>query len=559
MQTMGPKTLLLLSLRLTLLLPKVELQMSYGYDEISGGTFNRFVYSETIQIAALGRPLHPGMLYDCLKDTFIPGVSLWDQAAIQKDMNVQPQPHTHLDFSASDSFSEKTKLMDVSASLKASFLAGLVEVGGSGSYLRDKMSSMQQCRVTMQYKQTTEFKQLTMTQLGHVTYPDVFDQKIATHVVTAVLYGAEAFMVFDQMALNEKDKQDIQGNMDVMIKKIPEVEISGSGNVSLTDDEKKKVEKFSCTFYGDYTLEQNPTSYEEAVLLYKQLPKLLGEDKRKAVPVRVWLYPLKNLNPKAAQLVSEISVELVFRVEAVMGQLQESKMRANDNIRRCDAIKVTDIKDKLVKFQDKLEMYTVTLQQNIRKVLPAIRAGTEGEQKLVDILKFHDNSSFSHDKMREWLDEKESEIGVLESYINSLGGVPIVPPGPELDKVLFDPGSEYISAFTFTSLKYKEPYLSNLHECLASEEFNKMEEICVAHDFSFKAEALPWFRDPEISKRMKGVLAEWNKWPLLLCSWPSLAFHMRDVCNPIISYMSDTTYPGASIFYYFEGKLKDRY
>ncbi|KAJ8362858.1 hypothetical protein SKAU_G00116910 [Synaphobranchus kaupii] len=302
-------------------------------------------------------------------------------------------------------------------------------------------------------------------------------------------------MVFDQMALNAKDKQDIQGDMDVMIKKIPEVEISGSGKVVLTDEEKKKVEKFSCTFYGDYTLEQNPTSYKEAVLLYKQ-------DKRKAVPVKVWLYPLKNLNPIAAQLVSEIVVELVSRVEAVMGQLQD-KMRANDNIRRCDAIKVTDIKDKLVKFQEKLEIYTVTLQQNLRKVLPAIRAGTEGEQKLIDILKFHDDSSFSHNKMREWLDEKESEIGVLENYINSLGSVPIVPPGPELNKVISDPTDNRIMMFTFTSLKYEEPYLSNLHVCLASEEFNKMEEISVAHDFAFKEEALPWFRDPEIYKRMR--------------------------------------------------------
>ncbi|KAJ8362856.1 hypothetical protein SKAU_G00116870 [Synaphobranchus kaupii] len=555
MQTTGPKTLLLLSLRLMLLLPTVELQLQAS--DLQGK-----VYSETIQIAALGRPLHPGMLYDCLKDTFIPGIALWDQAAIQKDMKVEPQPHTHLDFSASDSFSEKTKLMDVSASLKASFLAGLVEVGGSADYLSDKMSSMKQCRVTMQYKQTTEYKQLTMTQLGHVTYPDVFDQKIATHVVTAVLYGAEAFMVFDQTASNENDKQDIKGNMDVMIKKIPSVEISGSGNVILTDEEKKKVEKFSCTFYGDYTLEQNPTSYEEAVLLYKQLPKLLGENKKEAVPVRVWLYPLKNLNPKAAQLESKISVELVFRVEAVMGQLQEAKMRANDNIRRCNAIKVTDIKDKLVKFQDKLEIYTVTLQQNLRKVLPAIRAGTEGDQKLIDILKFHDDSSFSHNKMREWLDEKESEIGVLENYINSLGSVPIVPPGPELSKVISDPKDTRIVMFTFTSLKYEEPYLTNLHECLASEEFNKMREISVAHNFIFKVEALPWFRDPEISQRMRDVLAHWQAQTFPFCGFSffstTINLSCKPICKPIISYISDTSYHGASMFLYIDGSLTEQ-
>ncbi|KAJ8362855.1 hypothetical protein SKAU_G00116860 [Synaphobranchus kaupii] len=540
MQTMGPKTLLLLSLQITLLLPTVELQLHAS--DLQGKAMD----SGTIQIAALGRPLYLGMLYDSLKDTYIPGISLWDQAAIKKDMNVEPKPQTYLDFSASDSFSEKTKLMDVSASLKASFLAGLVEVGGSASYLRDKMSSVKQCRVTMQYKQTTEFKHLTMTQLGHVTYPEVFDQKIATHVVTAVLYGAEAFMVFDQMALNEKDNQDIKGDMDVMIKKIPQVEISGSGKVILTDEEKKKVEKFSCLFYGDYTLEQNPTSYEEAVLLYKQLPKLLGEDQKKAVPVRVWLYPLKNLNPKAAQLVKEIGVELVSRVEAVMGQLQNAKMRANDNINRCEAIKVPDITDKLVKFQDNLNIYTVTLQENLRKVLPAIRAGTEGEQKLVDILNFHDDSSFSHDKMRKWLDEKESEIGVLDDYINSFGSVQIVPPGPELNKILSDPDNAFILIFTFTSLKYEEPYLSNLHVCLASDEFKKMVEISVAHHHSFKEEALPWFRDQEILKRMR----------LLKGAFKTVVDDK--LVLTIISYISDTSYHGASVYAYRDGELKYR-
>jgi len=29
--------------------------------------------SQPIKVAALGRPLFPGMLYDCRKDTFIPG------------------------------------------------------------------------------------------------------------------------------------------------------------------------------------------------------------------------------------------------------------------------------------------------------------------------------------------------------------------------------------------------------------------------------------------------------------------------------------------------------
>ncbi|XP_061086598.1 stonustoxin subunit beta-like [Conger conger] len=458
--------------------------------------------SETIEIADLGRPLHPGMLYDCRNDTYIPGVLLWDQEAIRKDVDVKPQPLTHVDVSTRDSLSEKTKLMDVSASLTASFIAGLVTVERSGSYLNDTLSSMRQCRATMHYKQTTEFKQLTVTQVGNVIYPEVFDQKSATHVVTAVLYGGEVFMVFDQMASNEEDKKVIQGNLDSSTIKIPKVDISSSGKLKLTDKEMKKVKKFSCTFHSDLALENNPTTYEEAVQLYKKLPELIG-DGSKAVPVKVWLYPLMNLDQCAAQLVTKISENLVTLLEVQMGQLHKAQMRADDAIQRCEAIKVTDLKENLVEFKNILATYKDTLQNNLSKLLPAIRDGTEGEEKLVATLKFIDESSFTPDKMEKWLDDKESEVGVLESYINLLKHCDIVPPGPELNAVLGDPTIDRVCIFNFTSLKKEELYLSNLFECLASEEFRAMQNISVAQDLSFKEESQPWSNDPQISEEMR--------------------------------------------------------
>ncbi|KAI2644154.1 Neoverrucotoxin subunit beta [Labeo rohita] len=150
-----------------------------------------------MEVAALGRPLFPGMLYDRRNDSFIPGVTLWDKKSLSEDLDSHPQPQTNVKFSGSDSLSNKFSLLDVSASLKTSFLAGLMEVGGSGKFLHDTKSSKQQSRVTMFYSETTRYEQLTMSQLGRFTYPEVFDQKTATHVVVAVLYGAQAIMVFD--------------------------------------------------------------------------------------------------------------------------------------------------------------------------------------------------------------------------------------------------------------------------------------------------------------------------------------------------------------------------
>ncbi|XDV43718.1 hypothetical protein PO909_012143, partial [Leuciscus waleckii] len=237
---------------------------------------------------------------------------------------------TDLKFSSSDSLSSKSDLMDISASLKLSFLGGLIEVGGSAKYLRDTKSSHKQSRVTMHYSDTSRFDQLTMTQLGQITYPQVFDQKTATHVVTAVLYGARAFMVFDHMSSEDESKQEIEGKLNVMVKKVPEFSIEGKGSVKMTDVEKKTAENITCTFHGDFHLEQNPTTYMEALDLYKKLPTLLKENPQSAVPINVWLYPLHLLDEKATQLVRDISTSLVSNTERIMEELGELERTCND-------------------------------------------------------------------------------------------------------------------------------------------------------------------------------------------------------------------------------------
>ncbi|KAL1268503.1 hypothetical protein QQF64_033866 [Cirrhinus molitorella] len=83
-----------------------------------------------------------------------------------------------LKFSSSDSLSSKASLLDVSAALKASFLGGLVEVGGSAKYLRNTKSSNQQSRATIHYSEPQDSSKLTMTQLGKITYLRCLTRKL---------------------------------------------------------------------------------------------------------------------------------------------------------------------------------------------------------------------------------------------------------------------------------------------------------------------------------------------------------------------------------------------
>ncbi|XP_055015841.1 neoverrucotoxin subunit beta-like [Boleophthalmus pectinirostris] len=290
------------------------------------------VNSDTLEIPALGRPFKLGMLYDARTDKLVPGMTLWDHEKLQQDMMETLKPNSEFEMVASESISDKSSSLGVEAALKASFFCGLVTVDGSAKYLKDTKTSKQQARVTLQYKSTTRFRQLTMNQLGrgNIKHPYVFEKGLATHVVTAILYGAQAFFVFDREVSDSENLQDIQGNLQVMIKKIPCISIEGEGALKMEDKDREKVQMFSCKFYGDFNLSQNPVTFEDAVKVYQELPTLLGPDGEKAVPVKVWLLPLATLDSAAARLVRQVSVGLVFEVERTLEHLVELDMKCRD-------------------------------------------------------------------------------------------------------------------------------------------------------------------------------------------------------------------------------------
>ncbi|KAL7852481.1 hypothetical protein SRHO_G00182660 [Serrasalmus rhombeus] len=498
-----------------------------------------------IEMAALGRSLYPGTLYDCRRDSFIPGVTLWDKASLTQDLEVHRQPCTDLKFSASDSLSEKASLLDVSASLKGSILGGLVEVGGSAKYLRDQKTSAHQSRVTLQYSQTTRYEHLTMTQLGKIAYPEVFKEKTATHVVTAVLYGAQAFMVFDKTFSENEDKQEVEGHLNVMVKKIPLLSTEGEGDLKMNDKEKEMAEHISCTFYGDCVLEENPTTYMEALQLYKKLPSLLRQREDDAVPVKVWLYPLALLNKKAAKLEREIGVTLLSKVETVLEELGEAERKCNDLVKNRTVSDFQDVKDRLQIFQQSFGEYKVLFQKALCRILPAIRSGEVNDQALTDILLIHGKSLFQANMLRKWLENVQSEIDLLNSYTRELSDVPVITSSGQFSSILLNPNVDTVVCFSFTSLKYEDPYLSAITEFLRVNEFEKLSAIPKSSHQDIQA----WFSNPEISEKMRENLFLFKSF--------SEANKDKNKTRFVIASVSDSTNPGTSIHLYRKGKMVD--
>ncbi|XP_007895419.1 uncharacterized protein LOC103181032 [Callorhinchus milii] len=496
------------------------------------------------ELACLGRPFQLGMLYDCRSDSLIPGVTLWDLETLKNNLDVRSQPNTEFNTIVSDCIEDKTNALNVTATLKGSFLGGLVQVEGSAKFLNDRKESEQQARVTLQYSTTTTFEQLTMTHLGrqNVSYPYVFDQGTATHVITAVLYGAQAFFVFDREVSSSENVTDIQGTMKMSINIIPKIGIHGEGALKMKEEEKSIAQKLSCTFYGDFALPNNPTTFEDAMRVYTTLPQLMGEDGKQVVPVKAWLYPLHQLDSKAAQFVTDISINMVNRSQAVLEQINEVEIRCNDMMKDQVSDQCPEIKKKIERFRAMCVEYKQDFQKVLARVLPSIRGGEEEEGKLADILKNMEQSPFRSQSLIQWLDNKNREISLVRGYLSKMNDIKMVKSRSELDREILDMTTVYVICFMFTSLHKEDLYLLEMANYLQCETTEKTQLAT--------SDEKEWIYSVNVSREMRERARLF------------LMFHKANKADKntkfIVASEPDEEHVGASIYLYEGGVLVSR-
>uniref|UniRef100_A0A3P8SWP6 Uncharacterized protein n=1 Tax=Amphiprion percula TaxID=161767 RepID=A0A3P8SWP6_AMPPE len=452
--------------------------------------------SDTMTVAALSRPFTLGMFYDAVKDELIPDLTLWDAKTL-KDNTVENSQHSSdFQISISDTTESKSSLLNIEASLKASFLAGLVEVKGSAN---------------------------SKVLLGEAR----------PHVVTGILYGANAFFVFDSEKVEADSVQKMEGSMRALIKKIPAFDVEGKVDLKLTDEEKALTQKFSCKFYGDFILESNPSTFEEAVNAYVGLPKLLGEEGENSVPLTVWLVPLKYVDPEVPELINEISIGLVIEIEDVLDDLRRMEARCNDSLVEGVVGDFPCLQEVLTRFQKLCSYYRADLQKTMVKILPSIREGKEDESSLRRIIEEREKSPFSHEKLSKWLDCKEREVNVVWACVEIIPDIKFVANQTELEREVLAPLAVFSFCFIFTFLETADPCLDNMRNYLDGEKSGSSEPTYISDDFLTQMTDKA-YTFKKVENDLKG---------------PKVKFFVAAILNK--------KFPGASVYEYIGGNLVD--
>ncbi|KAK9524571.1 hypothetical protein VZT92_016953 [Zoarces viviparus] len=168
--------------------------------------------------------------------------------------------------------------------------------------------------------------------------------------------------------------------------------------------------------------------------------------------MKVWLMPLKHLSPEADELKSGISVGLVGKMQDAFEDLSEIRMRCNDSLEDRVVENFPCIHEEFKTFQKLCDHYASNLQQNMAKKLPSIREGKEDESSLEETFDDREKSPFSQEKLSKWLDDKEREINIIRSCVDTMEGTKIVRNQSELDREVLDGDVDHALCFVFTSM-----------------------------------------------------------------------------------------------------------
>ncbi|XP_073729794.1 verrucotoxin subunit beta-like [Misgurnus anguillicaudatus] len=492
-----------------------------------------------IEAAALGRPFQLGMLYDCRNDALVPGITLWNQEELQQNCRCSPQINTDFKVTALDSIEEKSNLLNIDASMKLSLLGGLISVTGAAKYLNDTKTSFIQQRLTLHYHSTTRFEELTMNHLAseNIAHHKVFDDDTATHVVTAVLYGANACFVFDREVTSDDNKSTVEGEVKAVFEKLKFIKVGGDANLNMTEVQRSAAQNFSVTFYGDFQLPSNPTSFEDALKVFADLPKLLGENRSLAVPLKVWMYPLDKLDSRSLKLLKEISLDVIRDIESALESLNTNEMKCSDLLKDPPALAFTAFYDKILQFKENCKNYKLSLVKKLGSLLPQIRGSRKDDSALTDLLKDHDESPFRESELTEWLKERQLESEIIKVLLRKLNDC-----GAKLEEniraILMDLDAGKLVSYTFTSLDWSDVLLPKQKAYLRSSTRGSLSD-CTPDSKKEKS----WLT-PAIQKTMKNNLEIFKN-----------LIDLKD-CKPakfIVSSKQMKNHPGSCILLYEDG------
>merc|ERR1719430_430066 len=381
-----------------------------------------------MEIPTLGRPVMLGELYSMYKDQFMPSFSLWSYEDIEKSKTTLLIPSAEEDFDYGETLDDRFKKLDVKASLKASFQAGMVELSGSARVLQLETDYEHKAHVRLSYLSKTRSESLGQD-LTCKAAPrcarfsaNTMDENSPTHVVSQIIYGGNAHFVFEEDIDADEDILYVYGKLSVTVK-LAIMKITGEGEVTYNKTSSNNDTYIKIKMFSDFIVEQQPISVEQAIGENQKISSYLGsrdDNYNYSVPMKAVLIPISQYCPEAQTSLEENIGESLIE-EAVMKytMLQDTDKTLERLLKTYAATYNLHIRVLLKAFQQKVSTKTNDYSLKLVKYIPMVKQGSaSGREALNDLIKNYTDSCFDLDSpsMFIYVQRRKREVAAINKF-----------------------------------------------------------------------------------------------------------------------------------------------
>ena len=168
------------------------------------------------------------------------------------------------------------------------------------------------------------------------------------------------------------------------------------------------------TFYGDTVIDPPPSSYKDAIQVYKSLPaKSLIEERVVSFSVS----PLEDYCDARSDILIEIANKNVADITQMFMDFKDvAKFFRELKITRV-ATDFQRYREVLIDLEQRYETYRSKVSSRIKQVLPKIRSNASSEQELVDIVIEYKNSKYEKEEFLGLLYTRKKEVETIEYIV----------------------------------------------------------------------------------------------------------------------------------------------
>ena len=351
--------------------------------------------------AALGRIAHLGDLYDARSDKFCSTSIL---TKIHEDsISLMDNKNSKIDYIFSDKIADKFDKLAIDAELKASILAGCVDLHGNGEYLKNEKQSERTVRFSLVYSISTKHERLNLIEKNLKDAIDAIalNDERATHVVTEIYWGANATATIESIKTEEMGNKNVnvEGKLKATMFKIANsLNVEATGEAEWVSNENSSDNQFLFRVYADVLLEEKiPQTTDEVVDLLKNMPLMLqNSNNGKGKPISYIMIPISSVKKLITGVDSDINHAVMQLDESIIMLFTElfdeitlKRQHLNDVFNDIDAHK-DYVNEKDIEGIKKYRMQFLEAENELRSSLHTtlinVRSGKLNCNKLYEIL-----------------------------------------------------------------------------------------------------------------------------------------------------------------------------